>query len=74
MRSITWRATSSPAPWLTVLRCFRPAEFLEWEAKRMSDLQASSLDKAPLQATGFEGGFGGQEGLRDKYATTSGEH
>jgi hypothetical protein len=47
---------------------------LEWEAKRMSDLQASSLDKAPLQATGFEGGFGGQEGLRDKYATTSGEH
>ena len=33
-----------------------------------SDERQSGTDKD------FEGGYGGQEGLEDRYATTSGEH
>jgi len=34
---------------------------------------ASDQDKHPMDRD-FEGGFGGQEDLEDRYATTSGEH
>jgi len=35
--------------------------------------QATSEDVHPMDRD-FEGGFGGQEDLEDRYATTSGEH
>jgi len=42
-------------------------------------LKKDSADKAEGDTTAqaernFEGGFGGQEDLEDRYATTSGEH
>ncbi|KAE9406719.1 hypothetical protein BT96DRAFT_205379 [Gymnopus androsaceus JB14] len=43
------------------------------------DKQASTNNNSTTAATSaqdknFEGGFGGQEDLEDRYATTSGEH
>ncbi|KIK63585.1 hypothetical protein GYMLUDRAFT_241512 [Collybiopsis luxurians FD-317 M1] len=35
---------------------------------------ASNTTSASAQDRDFEGGFGGQEDLEDRYATTSGEH
>ncbi|KAK0228002.1 hypothetical protein IW261DRAFT_533793 [Armillaria novae-zelandiae] len=32
------------------------------------------LEQSKSQERDFEGGFGGQEDLEDRYATTSGEH
>lgn len=66
----SWRHQSI----IDVFNPLRSAEFLEWEAKRLADIETASLSKAAIQPIGYEGGFGGQEGLRDKYATTSGEH
>jgi len=36
--------------------------------------QMKGGDKSQPQDKDFEGGFGGQEDLEDRYATTSGEH
>ena len=36
--------------------------------------QAAAAAPAPEPERDFEGGFGGQEGLEDRYATTSGDH
>jgi len=42
------------------------------------DTKATTADEAKTAADArgrdFEGGFGGQEDLEDRYATTSGEH
>ena len=40
----------------------------ELASKRSAESGVGELDKD------FEGGFGGQEDLEDRYATTSGEH
>ncbi|KZT28461.1 hypothetical protein NEOLEDRAFT_1175778 [Neolentinus lepideus HHB14362 ss-1] len=39
-----------------------------------SELQQSQESGKAKQEHDFEGGFGGQEDLEDRYATTSGEH
>jgi len=40
----------------------------EGDSKTNSDQETHPMDRD------FEGGFGGQEDLEDRYATTSGEH
>lgn len=50
--------------------------------KEQEKRSTASIDKTTKDATSstntkdrdFEGGFGGQEDLEDRYATTSGEH
>jgi ATPase inhibitor, mitochondrial len=37
-------------------------------------LEKKEEQKAEIRDRDFEGGFGGQEDLEDRYATTSGEH
>ena len=52
-------------------RCLHPSQ----EQEQLRALQEKL--KADREATGdlgVEGGYGGQEGLEDRYATTSGEH
>jgi len=41
--------------------------------KKESDQKSSETATHPMDKD-FEGGFGGQEDLEDRYATTSGEH
>ena len=43
------------------------------EAKTDSEQAKPSLD-VPREDRDYEAGFGGQEDLEDRYATTSGEH
>ncbi|KAG6903172.1 hypothetical protein C0995_002715 [Termitomyces sp. Mi166 len=38
------------------------------------DMKSSNENQAQSSDRNFEGGFGGQEDLEDRYATTSGEH
>lgn len=42
-------------------------------AEKAADETTSDQTKHPMDRD-FEGGFGGQEDLEDRYATTSGEH
>lgn len=46
------------------------------DASKDTSTAASTEASAAADARGrdFEGGFGGQEDLEDRYATTSGEH
>lgn len=53
----------------------------EQEQEQLAALRAKSSDASkPASSTNtskdrdFEGGYGGQEDLEDRYATTSGEH
>jgi len=43
------------------------------ESKSKDDSNSMPKESAQLQRD-FEGGYGGQEDLEDRYATTSGEH
>jgi len=43
------------------------------QADKEASNTASEQEKHPMDRN-FEGGFGGQEDLEDRYATTSGEH
>ncbi|KAJ3927450.1 MAG: hypothetical protein NXY57DRAFT_965478 [Lentinula lateritia] len=43
------------------------------QLNKASEAQPAS-NTASMQDRDFEGGFGGQEDLEDRYATTSGEH
>lgn len=43
------------------------------EQEEVEKSQSDAKDK-PCFERDFEGGFGGQEDLEDRYATTSGEH
>jgi len=54
---------------LEAIRDRQSAEKAEKEAEAAS----SASDSHPMDQD-FEGGFGGQEDLEDRYATTSGEH
>jgi len=40
----------------------------------MNDDNTAKEDPAGQKDNDFEGGYGGQEDLEDRYATTSGEH
>jgi len=51
----------------------------EKEQAQLAAIRAASANKAasqsePKKRDDIEGGFGGQEDLEDRYATTSGEH
>jgi hypothetical protein len=53
------------------------ATVLFQEQEQLAALRAKMSDegnKAKTGDLGIEGGFGGQESLEDRYATTSGDH
>ncbi|KAF9567580.1 hypothetical protein CPC08DRAFT_543813 [Agrocybe pediades] len=57
-------------------RYVREKEQAQLQAIRTEQAQkeaANAQEKHPMDRE-FEGGFGGQEDLEDRYATTSGEH
>ncbi|KAJ7739704.1 hypothetical protein DFH07DRAFT_840119 [Mycena maculata] len=43
-------------------------------AEMDSKVESTSAEAADARERDFESGFGGQEDLEDRYATTSGEH
>jgi ATPase inhibitor, mitochondrial len=43
-------------------------------AEQNKDSNTGGATQSSDKARDFEGGFGGQEDLEDRYATTSGEH
>ncbi|KAF8522134.1 hypothetical protein BU17DRAFT_87232 [Hysterangium stoloniferum] len=45
---------------------------LDEETRKTEQAEAKDIEKEKERE--FEGGFGGQEDLEDRYATTSGEH
>jgi ATPase inhibitor, mitochondrial len=52
----------------------RPQEQEQLAALRAKQQQTSSATTTQPARDDIEGGFGGQEDLEDRYATTSGEH
>jgi ATPase inhibitor, mitochondrial len=58
----------------------RPSWFIHQEQEQLASLRAQNEAKTekaeppPREDRDYEAGFGGQEDLEDRYATTSGEH
>jgi len=76
-------ATAQNQPWKSKEQASEARYILEKEQKQLAAVRdqakKDTVDKVN-EDTGvqldrdFEGGFGGQEDLEDRYATTSGEH
>ncbi|KIM87532.1 hypothetical protein PILCRDRAFT_815061 [Piloderma croceum F 1598] len=77
-------ATAQDQPWKSREQAQEAQYIHDKEQKQLSAIR-SSLEKdvneivkedsdAVQKDRDFEGGFGGQEDLEDRYATTSGEH
>ena len=73
-------ATSSPFHPLESARCARvlmAPRCLSQEQEQLKAIRDELANKQPAKSEldkDFEGGFGGQEDLEDRYATTLGEH
>jgi len=76
-------ATAQDQPWKSREQAQEAQYIHDKEQKQLSAIRDSlekgvnetmKEDSAVQKDRDFEGGFGGQEDLEDRYATTSGEH
>ncbi|KAJ7261308.1 hypothetical protein B0H12DRAFT_1106201 [Mycena haematopus] len=75
-------STSQDKSWKAREQASEAAYVQQKEQTQLAALRAEMNEKAAEEAKtaadargrDFEGGFGGQEDLEDRYATTSGEH